>query len=124
MLNTQLIREWIVNPPSPPFTISIAVSGQKHTYPFSQVANSRNLIPILFEEDIMYWQNNDRELLTAFESLMAMGFNKTEITTGEYSSNKLLKVDLDIFSQTESIVGQVRNALKMNLLSFIAISVS
>lgn len=119
----QLIREWVVKPPLPPFTICIAVSGQKHTYPFSQVSHSRSLIPILFEEDIIYWQNADTKFLTAFESLMTMGFNKTEITSGDYSPNKLIKVNIDEFSQYENVIATIRNTLKLNLIAYISIPV-
>ena len=53
-----MIREWIINPPNPPFTIAIAESGQKHILFMSQESCDRDLFPILFEHDVILIQRN------------------------------------------------------------------
>ena len=49
----QLIREVILNPPEPPFTIVIAVSGQKQLLFRSKVSLTKDFYPLLFEEKHM-----------------------------------------------------------------------
>lgn len=115
-----LIKKWIVNPPVPPFTICLAVSGQKHTYPFSQVSYSKDLIPILFEETLIYWKASDKKYLDAFEQLMAMGFSKTEIVTGEYNSKKMSKIDIETYLLLDNQIANIRNTPIFLLLEYIA----
>ena len=117
----KIIKEWIINPPKPPFTICIADSGQKHTYPFSQVAYSQSLFPILLEETLIYWNKSiHKPLLYFFENLLDMGFSKKEITSGEYQSNKLIKVNLENFTILENQIQKIRSTEFMDLISFIA----
>ena len=86
------IKEWLINPPSPPFTVCIAISGQKHTYPFRVEAQSRELFPVLMEETLIYIDRQEfTQLLNNFEALMGLGFSKTEITSGDYRSDRLAK---------------------------------
>lgn len=115
------IREWLTNPPEPPFTICIAVSGQKHTYPFAVESNSRDTFPVLFEESLIYL-NRERftNILDIVESLLALGFNKTEISTGEYSQSKLLKTDLSLWRSHESKIEPIRKSEIFSLAMFVA----
>lgn len=117
----QLIREWLVNPPEPPFTICIADSGQKHTYPFSLVAYSRELIPVLLEETLIYWQSSDKYYLEIFEELMRLGFTKTEIISKNYNTNKLLKTDIEIVLDLDNKLDKIRGTALLNLINYVAI---
>jgi hypothetical protein len=117
----ELTRKWIVNPPEPPFTICIAVSGQKHTYPFSQISYSQDLIPITFEKTIINWRKDDKFYLNLFEEFMSLGFSKTEIVSGDYSPIKLTSIDVDAFLAKDKYLAIVRNTSLMDLLSYIAI---
>jgi len=87
------IRKWLVNPPEPPFAISIAESGKKHILYLAQEACDSSFFPVQFELDTLYLDHAYFvSLLTAFEALLAMAFSKTEITTGIYRSDRIRAV--------------------------------
>jgi hypothetical protein len=114
------IREWLVNPPEPPFTIAIAESGQKHILPWAREARSRDRFPVQFELDSLWVQRSQfLDLLQAFEELMGMGFSKTEIVSGEYRPDRLMPV-LSSYQQWEDIVQAWRGTRLMDLVAYVA----
>lgn len=117
----ELIRQWILEPPEPPFTICLAVSGQKHTYPFSTVARDRSFFPILLEETTIYWNAQEHApLLGVFETLLRLGFTKTEITSGNYSPTRISKVDIPAFMGLTKELQPHLNTPILDLLNYIA----
>jgi len=116
------IRQWLINPPDPPFTICVAESGQKHTYPFSVEATNRNLFPVLFEETLIYVHAVEFiYILDKIEYLMALGFSKAEIKLGEYICNKLIKVEMVEFMDIEKQLAPYRGTSCFSLALFVAI---
>jgi hypothetical protein len=86
------MRGWLTNPPKPPFTIAIAESGQKHILPWAQTGHSRDYFPVQFELDSLWIDRAQfAAILAAYEALMGLGFSKTEITSGQYHSDRLMK---------------------------------
>jgi len=82
------IREWLINPPDPPFEIAVAESGQKHILPFSKEAHAKNKFPVLLEQDLLYVERESfSKLLSAYENLMQW-FSKAEIDSGNYRSDR------------------------------------
>lgn len=115
------IRDWLINPPDPPFTICIADSGQKHTYPFAVESDSRELFPVLFEETLIYCERKSfTEILNNIEFLMLKGFTKTEIQSGDYSPSRMMKVKLSEFLPVEQTLQMVRGTDIFNLAIFVA----
>lgn len=85
------MKDWLLNPPEPPFTIAIAESGQKHILFLAQEAQSKDLFPVQFEMDSVIVRRAEfSDLLNAFEKLMGLGASKTDILSGEYKSQFLL----------------------------------
>lgn len=84
------VREWLINPPEPPFTIAIAESGQKHILFLAQEAYSRDCFPVQFEMDSLVIDSGFAELLGHYEALLNVGFSKTEIDSGEYRPDRLI----------------------------------
>lgn len=114
------IREWLINPPEPPFTIAIAESGQKHILPWAQTAYNRDRFPIQFELDTVYIERQKfRNLLECYESLMALGFSKTEIDSGEYRSDRLMKSLAD-WEPLEETIALHRGERRLELISYVA----
>jgi hypothetical protein len=121
MPSRALIREWLVNPPKPPFTIAIAESGQKHILFLAQEAQNRELFPVQFELDTIYIKRKEFILvLNAFESLMGLEATKTEILAGDYKSSFLLK-NLDIFEDYDIVIQKYRGSRFLDLVSYVAI---
>ncbi len=116
----ELIKKWIIDPPEPPFSICLATSGQKHTYPFRHIAYDRNFFPVLLEEEIVWLNRLDFiESLNYFEKLMQLGFSKTEIMSGEYRSDRLMKC-IDKWTQLESKIKETRATSYGALLGYVA----
>lgn len=113
------IREFLLNPPKPPFTIAIAESGQKHIIPWALEAQNRDLFPVQFELDTVYIDNRFKALLNAYESLLGLGFTKTEIDTGDYRSDKMMKV-FDQYWDFEKVIATVRETRLLQLISYVA----
>jgi hypothetical protein len=113
------IREYLLNPPEPPFTIAIAESGQKHIIPWALEARSCNFFPIQFELDTVYIDNRFKESLQVYEQLMGLGFSKSEIDSGNYRSDRLMKV-FDKFWELEESIKAIRGTRLMELINYVA----
>jgi len=118
------IREWLIDPPEHPFTIAIAESGQKHILPWSQVAYSRDYFPVLFELDLLHIdRENFIENLNNYEYLLTLGLTKTEINTGQYKAQNLLKIySDDKFTAIEAYFSSIRKSRLFELIGYVAIS--
>lgn len=114
------IRHWLLHPPEPPFTLAIAVSGQKHILPWAREAHSKQNFPVQFELDTVYIDLNEFEnLLKNYEALLKLEFNKAEIDSGEYKSDRLVKY-FDSWSGLEELINSYRGSLLFRLVSFVA----
>lgn len=117
------IRSFLVNPPEPPFTLAIAETGQKHILPWAQEAESKTLFPVQFELDTLYLNHADfLKLLNNYEFLMGLGFSKTEIDSGDYRSDRLMKVMGDEFFAREEVIALHRGSRLLQLVSFVAVA--
>ena len=114
------MRGWILNPPEPPFTIAISETGQKHIIPWAQEGYSQDHFPVQFELDSV-WVNRSAtgNLINAFESLMGLSFSKTEITTGEYHSDRLMR-SFSAYLPHEAIVSPYRGSRLLDLVAHVA----
>ena len=114
------MRGWLLEPPEPPFTIAIAESGQKHILPWAQAGHSRDHYPVQFEMDNL-WVDRAQftDLLSHYEALMALGFSKTEIDSGAWHSDRLMKA-LGRYEVHDQALARVRGSRLMALLSYVA----
>lgn len=114
------MREWLINPPDPPFTIAIAESGQKHILPWAQEGLDRNYFPVQFELDSLWVRRAEfTDLLQHFESLMALDFSKTEIVSGEYHSDRLMR-GINQYLPHDQVVAPYRRGRLLQLVSHVA----
>ena len=113
------IREYLLNPPQPPFTIAIAESGQKHIIPWALEAQSKDFFPVQFELDTVYIDARFKEFLTSYEELMTLGFSKAEIDSGDYRSERLIKV-FDKYWEFEEKIARIRGTRLIQLISYVA----
>jgi hypothetical protein len=119
------VREWLVNPPEPPFTIAIAESGQKHILFLAAEGYSRDNYPVQFEMDRLQINRTKLvKLLKSYEVLLSAGFSKNEIDSGGYRPDRLVKC-LDVWQVYDPVIRTERSAGKpsrlLELISFIAI---
>lgn len=115
------MREWLLNPPEPPFTMAIAESGQKHILFLAQEAYGRELFPVQFELDsVLIRREFFAELLEIFESLMALGSSKTDIVSGQYKSQFLLTAYLDPnFEAWDAAIAKQRGGRLLELIAHV-----
>ena len=116
----ELIREWLVNPPEPPFTIAIAESGQKHILFLAPEAHSKEMFPVQFELDTIVIKRQEfTVLLDSYESLMNLGATKTEITSGQYKSQFLL-TQLSNYGKYDDYIATYRGSRLLELIEYVA----
>ena len=116
------MREWLINPPQPPFTICLAESGQKHVLPWALEANSRDYFPVQFELDTLHiYRSAFTHLLTKYEYLMELGFSKTEINSGNYRSDRLAKC-INEYASSEAVIASKRGSRLLELVGYVAIA--
>jgi hypothetical protein len=119
------VREWLINPPEPPFTIAIAESGQKHILYLAQEGYSRDCFPVQFEMDTLQIElKTFSALLENYELLLIEEFSKTEIDSGCYRPDRILKC-FERWQELDSAIAPYRNGGKasrlLQLVSFVAI---
>ncbi|RLA21651.1 MAG: hypothetical protein DRQ62_09295 [Gammaproteobacteria bacterium] len=102
-------REYLCNPPKPPFCFVLSTMCKKHLIFKAEMAYSQTNYPIRFEEKIIYINVVDfKTCLDAFEELYNQGLSKASIKTGEYNSSALLKVDRAILHENDSLMQKYR----------------
>lgn len=110
------MREWLVNPPTPPFQIAINQNGQKHVLYRAQTSLSQKFFSIVFEEDLVFVDRAKLvQLLGAYELLLANNFTKLEINFGKYRSDRVLRAG-DVLTSMEPILRHYRANDKPNRL--------
>lgn len=118
------VREWLLDPPEPPFTIAIAESGQKHILFLAQEGYSQDAFPVQFEMDCL--QINRKQfaaLLAHYEALLLVGFSKTEIDSGGYRADRVI-ANINIWQAHDPDIDRERSGGKpsrlLQLISFVA----
>jgi hypothetical protein len=116
----ELIRQWLILPPEPPFTIAIAESGQKHILFLAQQAETRDVFPVQFELDTLIFNKlKFVSLLASFERIMGLGATKTEILTGNYKS-QFLQNNLHDYWQDDNVIAPHRGSRLLELVNYCA----
>lgn len=124
LLTRQQFRDILLAPPEPPFTLVISESGQKHILPWAKAAYSQNYFPVQFEMDTVYVGAEFATGLVKYEGLLAMGFGKGEIDSGNYRSDLLLsaiKNNPEDYWEKELFIQQIRGTRLLELISYVAI---
>lgn len=113
------MRDWLLNPPEPPFLINIAESGQKHTVIWALEGHDRDHFPVQFESDSLWV---DRAKFTGqlghYETLLGLGFSKGEIDSGDYRSDRLAAA-YPQYLEHERAVAPLRRSRWIELLSYV-----
>jgi len=75
---------------------------------------------VQFELDTLHiYRSTFTHLLTRYEELMAMGFSKTEINSGNYRSDKLAKY-ISEYAASEAVIATKRGSRLLDLISYVA----
>jgi hypothetical protein len=79
------------------------------------------VFPIQFELDTIYIDRRFKEFLAIYEQLLKLEFSKTEIDSGDYRSDRLMKV-FDQYWDLEEKIKIIRGTRLMQLISYVALS--
>lgn len=88
-------RQWLLEPPEPPFVFCVSTSGKKHLLFRCRVAGSREVYPVQFEDEhIMVRRPAITRCLSDVEEGLAAGLRRDDILTGRYNSRQALNMGL------------------------------
>lgn len=97
------IREVLLSPPTPPFSITIAIVGKKHVIFRGAINHSRDRFFVQADERrILVDRSLFRELLTVVERGYALGFSKSSMETGDYNQAAVMKAGLSVWRELEA----------------------
>ncbi|MBW2672560.1 MAG: hypothetical protein JRD89_03975 [Deltaproteobacteria bacterium] len=114
------IRNFLLEPPEPPFVFCIAISGQRWLHFRAQVAYDRDGFPVQFEDTMVcVWRKPLTDWLSVIEQLYAV-FSKEEIRTGRYNQNRIKQFGLAEFQAMEEKIAPHRGTRLFDLAIFVA----
>lgn len=114
------IKELLLSPPEPPFTFTVAESGQKWLHFKTKPNLQRELFNVRFEDiDVIVRPNQIKMLLEPIEELYST-FTKEEIGTGDYKSHKIQEFGLNDWAILEKDIENSRGSSLFNLALFVA----
>lgn len=103
------LADILLNPPSPPFVVTIADAGKKHVIFRAKVNNSKDTFFIQMDDETIFI---DRILFSKILDLVKImyesGFSKDSILTGEYNQAAIIKFGLSAWHALECIAKQYR----------------
>lgn len=117
LVSVPTIRDALIHPPDPPFTIAIATEQPP------QVADNRDIFPVQFKDGALNIARIEQfiPLLGAYETLIHLGFSKQEITTGQYRSDRLMSaVGAPIFWELEEAIDRYRKTRLLHLVDYVS----
>ncbi len=107
--NRQDWRDYLCNPPKPPFCFVISTICKKHLIFQAEMAYNKEVYPLRFEDKIIIIDRLEfKRCLAAFELLYNAGLSKSSIRTGDYNTSMLLKVDRRLLHDNDSIIQKFR----------------
>lgn len=99
------IRDILLNPPPPPFVITLAAVGKKHVIFRAVINQSRNDYFVQLDDETIFISRREfSELLAIFEQGYNLGFSKDSMLTGEYNQATILKVGLKKWREIECLL--------------------
>lgn len=90
--NMSDLRKFLLNPPAPPFVISITLTQKKHLFYDATVNYAKDVFEVNMEnEKITVWHNVFVAMISFVEKLLNAGMNKTQIKNGILDYKKIPK---------------------------------
>jgi len=120
LTNRVELRQYLTEPPKPPFVINLAVSQKKHIAFKSEVNYSKDVFTVMYEEmPVLVNRQEFIKLLNLIEHFL-YGFTKTEITTGQYNQKRILDFGIEEWQAFEDRVKEYRGKPLLDVVMFVA----
>ncbi|MBA2878028.1 hypothetical protein HNR63_001082 [Anoxybacillus kamchatkensis] len=114
------MRQFLVEPPEPPFLIVLAVSQKKHLAFKGTVSYNREIYTVMLEETEVIINRKEFTRLLAIVERFLFAFTKTEVQTGQYNQQRVLKFGIDRWEWFEEQVKPYRGTELLNVVMFVA----
>lgn len=114
------MRQFLVEPPEPPFLIVLAVSQKKHLAFKGTVSYNSEIYTVMLEETEVIINRKEFTRLLAIVEHFLFAFTKTEIQTGQYNQQRVLKFGIDRWEWFEEQVKPYRGTELLNVVMFVA----
>jgi len=116
LCNRAEMRDWLINPPEPPFVMVVAVSQKKHLAIKSRVSYSRDIYFCNFEEEcVQVNRGMATDIIHTCEALRGIGFTKDEISRGTIRYDKISRFKLaDCYDRINNLL---RPAMEMRIFA-------
>lgn len=119
--NRAEIRDYILEPPEPPFAMAVAVSQKKHIAFKSLVSYDReNFFCSLEEEQIQVNRQAAKDMIAVCEALRGIGMTKDEIMRGEIRYDRIKKFKLDAYDKINHLLRPCMGTRLFSLCLFVA----
>jgi len=96
------VRDVLLNPPKPPFVMTLASVGKKHVIFRARVNASREQFSVnLDDTEVLVVRETFARLLSDFEQAYEAGFSKDSLLTGHYNQAAILALGLSQWREIE-----------------------
>ncbi len=97
LCNRNQFREYLLNPPEPPFIMIFPTSQKKHLFAKSKVSYSQDNYFCNLEEITVPVNKKIKQIMSDIEALRGIGFTKDNITMARIPGNIIKKYSLDTY---------------------------
>lgn len=120
--NRKEMREWILNPPEPPFLMVCAVSQKKHLAVKSRISYDREVFYCNIEEIAVKINRKEfTQKLEIVEALRSVGITITEIQTGELSPNKYKSLGFEGCQKAIELLERLKGYEALEIALFVSV---
>lgn len=96
-------RDVLLDPPKPPFVITLAAVGKKHVIFRARLNHDRERFSVQMDDaEVMVDLEPFRVLLAEFEEAYTLGFSKDSLLTGAYNQAAVLKAGVGRWREIEA----------------------
>lgn len=122
LCNRKQFREYVLNPPEPPFVMILPTSKKKHLFSKSRVSYSKENYFCNLEEMTISVDRNIMQIMKDIEALRGIGFTKDNISSARIPGNVIKKYSLAV-CDFENLISKMEKLCKNEMFG-LALEVS
>lgn len=108
LCNRKQFRDFLLNPPEPPFLMILPTSQKKHLFSKSKVSYSKKQYFCNLEEITFSVNDKIRKLVETIEALRGIGCKKEDIAAGSISGNVIKDYEVYSLEKLIAIIEEIR----------------
>lgn len=122
LCNRKQFREYLLNPPEPPFVMILPTSQKKHLFAKSRASYSQEHYFCNLEEMTISVDRNIKQIMSDIEALRGTGFTKVNISSARIPGNVIKNYNLTD-CDFENLISKMENLRKSEMFN-LALEVS